>query len=75
MAEALANMETYTLQIPQADAHFLSTLARKMGCTKKRVNRKEHSQNSNLELALEDIEKGNLKSFNSVDTLMDYLHT
>ena len=28
-----------------------------------------------LDMALEDIEKGDLKSFDSVDSLIDYLHS
>ena len=28
-----------------------------------------------MDLALEDVAKGDLKSFNSVDSLMDYLHS
>ena len=73
--EASANIETYTLQIPQADARFLSALAKKMGWTKRKTHGKTRVKKSNLELALEDIEKGELKSFDSVDSLMAYLHS
>lgn len=69
------NIETYTLRIPQSDAYFLSVLAKKMGWLKKKVHKTEHVKKSGLEFALEDIEKGDLKSFDSVDSLMDYLHS
>lgn len=71
MMDASVNIETYTLQIPQSDARFLSVLAKKMGWLKKKACAKK----SGLELALEDVEKGDLKSFDSVDSLMDYLHS
>ena len=75
MMEAIANIETYTLQIPRSDAHFLSVLAKKMGWLKKKESPKERAKKSGLELALEDIEKGDLKSFDDVGSLMDYLHS
>ena len=34
--EATVNIETYTLQIPQTDARFLSALVKKMGRERKR---------------------------------------
>ena len=46
----------------------------KMGWTKKRISTKKPAKKSNLDLALEDVAKGNLKSFDSVDSLMDYFH-
>ena len=73
--EALANIETYTLQIPQTDVHFLSVLAKKMGWIKKKTHIKEPAKKGGLEAALEDIEKGDLKSFDNVDSLMEYLHS
>lgn len=73
--EALVNTETYTLQIPQADVRFLSALAKKMGWTKKKIQPKKHARKSGLERALEDIEKGDLKSFDNVDSLMEYLRS
>ena len=72
---ASVNIETYTLQIPQSDVRFLSALAKKMGWTKKRISTKKPARKSNLDIALEDVAKGNLKSFDSVDSLMDYLHS
>lgn len=69
------NIETYTLQIPHTDARFLSALVKKMGWTKKKVEREKNVRKSGLDLALADVEKGDLKSFNSVDSLMDYLHS
>ena len=73
--EASVNIETYTLQIPQSDARFLATLVKKMGWTKKKMQAVEPVRKSGLDLSLEDIAKGNLKSFDSVDSLMDYLHS
>ena len=69
------NIETYALEIPQTDARFLSTLVKKMGWTKKRMHTEKRVKKSGLEMALEDIEKGDLQTFNSVDSLMDYLHS
>lgn len=65
------NIEMYTLEIPKSDARLLSALVKKMGWTKKKINVKK----TGLDLALEDIEKGNLKSFDNVDALMDYLRS
>ena len=65
------NIEMYTLEIPKADARLLSALVKKMGWTKKKIKVKK----TGLDFALEDIEKGNLKSFDNVDALMDYLRS
>jgi len=70
------NMRTYTLQIPESDARFFSAFVKKMGWTKKRIsNSKNETGKTGLEIALEEVEKGDLESFNSVEALMDYLHS
>ena len=69
--ETTIDTRTFTLQVPKSDVHFLSVLAKKMGWKKK-----EHPNNKNgLDIALEDMEQGNLKSFDSVATLMNYLNS
>ena len=73
--EATVNIETYTLQIPRSDARFLSALAKKMGWTKKKIQILKPVKKNGLDVALEDIAKGDLKSFDSVDSLMDYLRS
>ncbi|MBP3470739.1 MAG: hypothetical protein J6K41_00675 [Paraprevotella sp.] len=67
------NMQTFTLQIPESDMRFFSALAKKMGWKKKKVQ--EARRKTGLDMALEDVERGDLKSFNSVEALMDYLHS
>lgn len=61
----------FTLQIPQSDVRFFSALAKKMGWIKK----EQPTKKCRLDAALDDVEKGNLKSFDNVDELMDYLHS
>ncbi len=64
------DIRTFTLQIPQSDVRFFSALAKKMGWIKKEKPIKK----CGLDVALKEVEDNNLKSFESVDTLMDYLH-
>ena len=70
-----SDIETYTLQIPQSDVRFFSALTKKMGWTKKKMQVLKPVKKNGLDAALEDIAKGDLKSFDSVDSLMDYLHS
>lgn len=74
MNTTATNIQTYTLQIPQSDARFLSALAKKMGWTKKKASVGTRTRKCGLDVALEDIAKGNLKSFDNVESLMNYLH-
>lgn len=67
------NMQTFTLQIPEDDLRFFSALVRKMGWKKKKMQAARRK--TGLDMALEDIEKGDFKSFDSVEALMDYLHS
>lgn len=69
------NMHTFTLQIPENDMRFFSALVKRMGWIKKKVQTDKHVRKTGLDLALEDVEHGDLKSFNNVDSLMDYLHS
>lgn len=69
--ETAINTRTFTLQVPQNDVRLLSTLAKKMGWTKK----EQPSPKCKLDAALEEVEKGKLESFDSIDALMDYLHS
>lgn len=67
------NMQTFTLQIPEDDLRFFSALVKKMGWKKKKMQAARRK--TGLDMALEDIEKGDFKSFDSVEALMDYLHS
>lgn len=67
------NMQTFTLQIPENDLRFFSALVKKMGWKKKKMQAARRK--TGLDMALEDIEKGDFKSFDSVEALMDYLHS
>lgn len=67
------NMQTFTLQIPEDDLRFFSALVKKMGWKKKKMQAARRK--TGLDMALEDIEKGDIKSFDSVEALMDYLHS
>lgn len=73
--ETAVSTKTFTLQIPQSDVRFLSQLARKMGWIKKEQPKQKVTKHSGLDAALKEVEKGELKSFDSVDALMDYLHS
>lgn len=69
--EATIDSRTFTLQIPQSDVRFLSALAKKMGWKKK----EQPAKKCRLDAALKDVEKGNIKTFDNVESLMDYLHS
>lgn len=64
------SFDTYTLRVPKSDARFLSALAKKMGWTKT----KKRVRKSGLDLALEEVEKGNIRSFDSLEAFKAYLH-
>lgn len=73
--ETDTNMQTFTLQIPETDMRFFSALVKRMGWTKKKVQTEKRRCKTGLDMALEDVERGELKSFDSVDLLMNYLHS
>lgn len=64
-------MKTVSIELPAADYNLLKALSKKMGWATKIVKTKK----SELDLALEDVRKGDLKSFDSVDDFMDYLNS
>lgn len=68
--ETTINTRTYTLQIPQSDVRFLSTLAKKMGWEKKQVKTKIQARNKcSVDFALEEIASGNVGHAKDVDDL------
>ncbi|MDE6011745.1 MAG: hypothetical protein K2G91_03305 [Prevotella sp.] len=73
--EATSDTRTYTLRIPQSDIRFLSALAKKMGWEKKEQPKNAVAKKCGLDVALEEVKQGDLKSFDSVNALMDYLHS
>lgn len=73
--DRVTGMQTFTLQIPDSDVRFFSALVKKMGWAKKKKQVKSQRRKTGLDLALEDIKKGDLKSFNSIESFVEYLHS
>lgn len=78
--ETTGIQSTFRVTLPNADARFLKRLSENMGWQVMRVPaaktppvRKERK--TELDLAIEDVRKGNLQTFKSVDALMDYLNS
>lgn len=78
--ETTGIQSTFRVTLPNADARFLKRLSENMGWQAVRVPaaqtppaRKERK--TELDLAIEDVRKGNLQTFKSVDALMDYLNS
>lgn len=63
-------MESMTVQLPSSDIKLLKELSKKMGWI---TNKSGKKRNNSLDLAIKDIEEGRVKSFNSVQEMMDYL--
>ena len=64
-----ADLQTYTLQIPQSDVRFLSVIAKKMGWTKK----KAIARKTGLDMALDDVREGRVYKAKDVDDLIRQL--
>lgn len=67
-------MRTVSIELPVSEYNFLKTLSKKMGWVTKtvRVNRKKKNE---LDLALEDLKKGDFVSFDNVNDAIDYLNS
>ena len=59
------------LQIPVSDLQFLKDLAKRMGWVTKKA--KTNCKMSELDKAIMDVEKGNVKNFNTLEDMMAYL--
>lgn len=66
----------YTMSLPASDASLLRSLAKRFGWTAKR----QHTVNTatrpcELDKALHEYECGNVKEFDSIGAMMDYLNS
>ncbi len=78
-------MKTVTLCMPAVDVKFLNALSKRMGWKKVSQNvvnpvsdmikPSAKAKKTELDLALEDVQKGDLQTFKSVEALMDYLNS
>ena len=64
-------MQTVNVQLPGSDLKLLKELAKKMGWIAKKV--KTDAKLSELDKAILDVKKGNVKTFETVKDMMDYL--
>ena len=64
-------LQTVNLQIPVSDVQFLRNLAKRMGWIAKKVS--TNSKTSELDKAIMDVKKGNVKNFNTLEDMMAYL--
>ena len=64
-------LQTVNLQLPVSDLKFLTELAKRMGWYAKEV--KSDSRMSELDKAILDVKKGNVKNFDTLEEMMAYL--
>lgn len=64
----------YTMSVPENDISLLRSLAKRFGWTAKRQRTQKSTKACHLDQALEDFEKGDVKTFDSVDEMMDFLN-
>ena len=65
-------IQTVNLQLPNSDMKLLRELAKKMGWTAKKV--KTEKKTSEIDKAISDVDSGNVKEFDSVKDMMNYLN-
>lgn len=65
---------TYSMNVPASDASLLRSLAKRFGWTVKRLRTATSSKKCELDKALDDFERGNVKKFDTVDDMMAYLN-
>lgn len=68
------SMRTVSVELPATEYNFLKTLSKKMGWVTKSI-RTKHKAKSELDLALDDVKKGNYVSFDNVDDAIAYLNS
>ena len=66
-----AAIQTVNLQLPSSDMQFLKELAKRMGWIANKV--KSNSKMSELDKAIMDVKKGNVKNFDTLEDMMAYL--
>ncbi len=64
-------LQTLNVQIPASDLRFFKELANKMGWIAKKV--KSTTSVSELDKAILDVKKGNVKTFDTLEDMMKYL--
>ena len=67
-------MKTVCIELPVSEYNFLKTLSKKMGWVTKLVKTKPVAK-SELDLAIEDVKKGNVVSFDNVEDAINYLNS
>ena len=67
-------MKTVSIESPVSKYNFLKTLSKKMGWVTKLVKTKPVAK-SELDLAIEDVKKGNVVSFDNVEDAINYLNS
>ena len=66
-----ATFQTVNLEIPSSDMQFLQELAKRMGWIACKV--KSNSKMSELDKAILDVKEGNVKNFDTMEDMMNYL--
>ena len=66
-----ATLQTIILQLPSSDMHFLKELAKRMGWVTSKV--KSNSKMSELDKAILNVKEGNVKNFDTLEDMMNYL--
>ena len=66
-----ATLQTINLQLLGSDMQFLKELAKRMGWVASKV--KSSSQMSELDKAILDVKEGNVKNFDTLEDMMNYL--
>lgn len=61
-------LDTFTLTVPKSDVNFFKTMAKKMGWT---IERKQKKQYSAYELSLKDLDEGRVYEAKDVDDLFN----
>ena len=67
-------MKTVSIELPESEDNFLKTLSKKMGWVTKLVKTKPVAK-SELDLAIDDVKKGKIVSFDNVEDAINYLNS
>ncbi len=65
-------IQSVNLQLPSSDIQLLKELANRMGWKTNTVN-SETSKTEELDKAILDVKKGNVKNFDTLEEMMNYL--
>ena len=65
-------LQMFNVQLPISDIHFFKEMSERMGWIAKKV--KSNSKMNELDKAILDVKKGNVKTFDSIDDMMAYLN-